>query len=55
MAPGHTLLLHVRDLSVAFKSDEATLRAVDQVQFKIFKGQTIGIVGESGSGKTAHA
>ena len=30
----------------------ATLKAVDDVSFEIYKGETLGMVGESGCGKT---
>jgi peptide/nickel transport system ATP-binding protein len=33
----------------------ATVRAVDGVDFKVFKGETLGIVGESGCGKSTTA
>lgn len=38
--------------SGAFSLDKRVVRAVDDVSFQIFKGETIGVVGESGCGKT---
>jgi len=50
-------ILEVRNLSTYFKLDEGLLKAVDQVDFSIKKGKTLGIIGESGCGKsvTAHS
>ena len=45
-------LIEVKDLSVTFGKKRAPFKAVDQVSFHIFKGETFGLVGESGSGKT---
>ncbi len=45
-------LLQVRNLSVQFKLSGKTFKAVDNVSFDIYKGETLSLVGESGSGKT---
>ncbi|MDC0231547.1 ATP-binding cassette domain-containing protein, partial [Aureispira] len=46
------ILLEVRNLKTYFKTDEGTAKAVDNINFTIYKGETVGIVGESGSGKS---
>src|SRR5512139_1496212 len=48
-------LIEVRDLRTYFFLDEGTVRAVDGVDFDIFRGQTLGVVGESGCGKSVTA
>ena len=45
-------LLSVRNLTVQFKTDTGTVKAVDDISFDIFKGETVGLVGESGCGKS---
>ncbi|NEP00022.1 MAG: ABC transporter ATP-binding protein [Symploca sp. SIO2E9] len=45
-------ILDVRHLKVQFQTDEQQVLAVDEVNFKLNRGQTLGIVGESGSGKS---
>ncbi|MGV8995687.1 MAG: ABC transporter ATP-binding protein [Parvibaculaceae bacterium] len=49
------LLLEVKDLSVAFRSEGAEKIAVDHISFHINEGETLALVGESGSGKSVTA
>ncbi len=46
-------LLNIQNLSIEFKTDTGTLRAVDSLSFNVNEGDSLGIVGESGSGKSA--
>jgi len=45
-------LIETRNLKKYFKTPKGDLHAVDGVNLKINKGQTIGVVGESGCGKS---
>jgi len=46
------ILLSVKNLDVCFGKKRKPFKAVDNVSFNIYKGETFGLVGESGSGKT---
>ena len=48
-------LLEVRDLRVGFQTDHGLLVAVDDVDFSLEGGKTMGLVGESGCGKSVTA
>ena len=45
-------ILKVRGLKTSFRTDRGIVTAVDDVNFDVYPGETIGIVGESGCGKT---
>lgn len=45
-------VLEVHNLKKHFKMQRGVLKAVDGVDFSVYKGETLGIVGESGCGKT---
>jgi peptide/nickel transport system ATP-binding protein len=45
----------VKDYKIGKRGSRVNLRAVDHVDFKIFKGKALGVVGESGSGKSTVA
>ena len=48
-------MLNIRDLSVAFKSEEGWSQVLDRVNLAVKPGETVALVGESGSGKTVTA
>ena len=54
MATGPEEILSVENLEIGFagRSRGQVVRAVDDVGFKVRKGETFGVIGESGSGKS---
>ena len=52
MPENKEVLVHVSHLKKYFNVSGGTLKAVDDVSFDIYKGETLGMVGESGGGKT---
>ena len=47
------IILEVKNLKKYFKSPKGNVHAVDNVNFSIERGKTLGIVGESGCGKSS--
>ena len=49
------IILKVNDLKTQFRTERGIAKAVDDVSFEIFSGETLSIVGESGCGKSVTA
>jgi len=48
-------LLEIKDLVIQYITDDGVVHAVNGLNFKMAKGETIGLVGETGAGKTTTA
>lgn len=48
-------LLEIKDLSIRYHTEESTIYAVNNAEFSLDAGKTIGLVGETGAGKTTTA
>ena len=51
-APPPVPLLGIKDLTVEFSTRRGIVKAVQQINIEVAKGETLAIVGESGSGKS---
>ncbi len=49
------IMIEVKNLKTYFYPEEGTIKAVDDVSFKISREKTLGIIGESGCGKSITA
>lgn len=46
-------ILEIKDLKMSYQTSKGSISAVDNVSFRIERGETMGLVGESGCGKTS--
>ena len=46
------ILIEVKNLTKTFSNGRKSTRAIDDISFVLYRGETLGVVGESGCGKT---
>ncbi|MEM4263255.1 MAG: ATP-binding cassette domain-containing protein, partial [Thermoplasmata archaeon] len=49
------ILVEIEDLFINFYTYQGIVKAIDGVNLKILKGETLGLVGETGCGKSVTA
>jgi len=52
---GNNVILDVQDLTTYFYTEEGIVKAVENISFKVFEGEVLGLVGETGCGKSVTA
>lgn len=55
MMSGEKKLLEIKDLGIHYITEDGVVKAVDDMNLEIAKGETLGLVGETGAGKTTTA
>jgi oligopeptide/dipeptide ABC transporter ATP-binding protein len=55
MTPAPDIVLEARNLSLFLRQDRSELKIVDDVSFRVARGELFALIGESGSGKTTIA
>ncbi len=53
--PQEDILLEVKGLRTYFFTEEGVVKAIESIDFVVYKSETLGLVGESGSGKSVSA
>ena len=48
-------LLEIKDLTIHYETDDGVVRAVNNLNLSVDRGETVGLVGETGAGKTTTA
>lgn len=55
LTPENDVILQVKDLQVEYRTDDATIYAVNGVDLTVRRNMTVGLVGKTGAGKTTTA